>query len=80
MRIIIIFCALIISSCQSETSFQFSTYWWKNSTELNKQQKEFLNQNNINKIYLRIFDLKYDKINCVTVFLPIGNMIFFLLY
>ena len=63
MRIIMIFCVLIISSCQSETSFQFSTYWWKNSTKLNKQQKEFLNQNNINKIYLRIFDLKFDKKN-----------------
>tara|TARA_B100001250_G_scaffold11370_1_gene9875 strand:+ start:9988 stop:10947 length:960 start_codon:yes stop_codon:yes gene_type:complete len=52
-----------MSSCQSETSFQFSTYWWKNSTELNEEHKEFLNQNNINEIYLRIFDLKFDEKN-----------------
>ena len=63
MRIILIFCVLIISSCQSETSFEFSTYWWKSSTKLNTQQKEFLNTNNINKIYLRIFDLKFDEKN-----------------
>ena len=54
---------LMFSSCQPETSFQFSTYWWKNSTKLNKEHKEFLNQNNINKIYLRIFDLKFDQKN-----------------
>ena len=63
MRIILIFCVLIISSCQSETSFEFSTYWWKSNTKLNTQQKEFLNDNNINKIYLRIFDLKFDDKN-----------------
>ena len=63
MRIILIFCVLIISSCQSETSFEFSTYWWKSNTKLNTQQKEFLNTNNINKIYLRIFDLKFDEKN-----------------
>ena len=63
MRIILLFFILIISSCQSETSFEFSTYWWKSSTKLNTQQKEFLNTNNINKIYLRIFDLKFDEKN-----------------
>ena len=63
MRIILIFCVLIISSCHSETSFEFSTYWWKSNTKLNTQQKEFLNDNNIDKIYLRIFDLKFDEKN-----------------
>jgi len=61
MRLYLFACILIMSSCQSETSFQFSTYWWKSSTKLNTQQKEFLNTNNINKIYLRIFDLKFDE-------------------
>ena len=55
MRIILIFCVLIISSCQSETSFEFSTYWWKSNTKLNTQQKEFLNDNNINKFLLLYF-------------------------
>ena len=63
MRLYLSIFILIMSSCQSETSFQFSTYWWKNSTELNKEHKEFLNKNNINKIYLRIFDLKFDQKN-----------------
>ena len=63
MKIFLLTFIIFLSSCQSETSFQFSTYWWKSSTKLNTQQKEFLSTNNINKIYLRIFDLKFDEKN-----------------
>ncbi len=63
MRLFLVICILIMFSCQSETSFQFSTYWWKHSTKLNEKHEEFLTQNNINKIYLRIFDLKFDEKN-----------------
>ena len=54
---------LLVCSCNDETSFSYSTYWWKNNTELNKSQKLFLRKNKIKKIYLKIFDLKFDEIN-----------------
>jgi hypothetical protein len=42
MKLSLIISTLIISTWQSETSFQFSTYWWKNSSELNEKQKSIL--------------------------------------
>lgn len=54
---------IILSSCQPETSFQFSTYWWKNNTRTNKTQQEFLTHNEINKVYLKVFDLKWNEGN-----------------
>ena len=63
MKLYLFACILIMSSCQSETSFQFSTYWWKNSTQTNKTQQKFLTHNKINKIYLKVFDLKWNEGN-----------------
>ena len=47
--------------CQSDTKVKFSTYWWKYNTDLNISQKNFLDNNQIQKVYLRIFDLKWDE-------------------
>ncbi|MDC1024642.1 hypothetical protein OAR04_01800 [Flavobacteriales bacterium] len=60
---IILICLILACSCKDKSSFSYSTYWWKNNTELNESQKMFLSKNKIKKIYLKIFDLKFDRKN-----------------
>ena len=69
MRQFLIGCILFCFGCQPNTSFEYSTYWWKHSTHLSQQQKDFLIKNKIKKVYLKIFDLKWDEHNN-TISLP----------
>ncbi|MEE2954240.1 MAG: hypothetical protein VX347_03615, partial [Bacteroidota bacterium] len=69
MRRFLIGCILFCFGCQPNTSFEYSTYWWKHSTQLSQQQKDFLIKNKIKKVYLKIFDLKWNEHNN-TISLP----------
>lgn len=63
MKQFLIGCILFCFGCQPNTSFKYSTYWWKHNTQLNQQQKKFLTKNRIEKVYLKIFDLKWNEYN-----------------
>lgn len=47
--------------CKKEKSANSSFYYWKRNFELNKTQQDLLTSNNITKLYIRFFDVKWDK-------------------
>lgn len=55
----LLFCAFILlfASCQNETKPTTSFYYWKTIFNLTTEEKTALKENNINKIYIRYFDV-----------------------
>ncbi len=59
-RIYFIFLALFLGSCKSENTSKDlgrAVYFWKTTFELSQNEKSFLLENKIEKIYLRFFDV-----------------------
>lgn len=61
--IIAFFISISFSSCNHKKSTETSTnavYYWKSWVNLSDAEQNFLTENNVNKIYLRFFDIRED--------------------
>lgn len=61
--IITMITAISFSSCNRGDSSEVSTnaiYFWKSWVNLSKAEQQFLTQNNVDKVYLRFFDIRDD--------------------
>lgn len=61
LSIMLLFLLSITLGCKKEKPAKTSFYYWKRNFELNKAQENLLTNGNINKLYLRFFDVKWDK-------------------
>jgi hypothetical protein len=60
IRICFLFIILFLSGCKSENTpkdLGRAVYYWKTTFELSQNEKSFLLENKIEKIYLRFFDV-----------------------
>jgi hypothetical protein len=63
----IVFLALLVTSCKDRIIHR-SYYFWRNTTYLQPEEKEFLEQNNIKRLYFKIMDVDWsDAINAYPV-------------
>ncbi len=62
--IVISFIAILLISCSDgkskETDYDNSIYYWRTTFTLNDAEKEFLKKHDVNKIYMRFFDVVCD--------------------
>lgn len=64
--IIACFFAISFSSCNHKESTETSTstnavYFWKSWVNISDDEKNFLTENNVDKVYLRFFDIRVDS-------------------
>ncbi len=55
--------AISFSSCNHKESTETSTnavYFWKSWVNLSEAEQNFLTENNVDKVYLRFFDIRND--------------------
>lgn len=57
---LLFFCFALAFSCNPK-KHEHSFYFWKSNFELSSLEKTVLKENQINKIYLRFFDIVFDK-------------------
>ena len=65
---------VLFFSCSNTTEDSRGFYYWKTSFNLNKEDVQFLNTAQINKLYLRFFDVEYNIQDLD--FLPTGKILF----
>jgi len=58
-KIIVIFFLASCSSTIEETSV--SVYWWKNNVEITDEMLQFKKSNNIQKVYCKVADFRFNK-------------------
>jgi hypothetical protein len=58
--IFLYFCLFAVPACRDNKTISRSIYYWRSNFELSSSDVSFLNENQISKIYLRLFDIKWN--------------------
>lgn len=69
IRSLLFYVLFFSTGCKESASFEFSVYWWKHKTDISTEQEQFIADNKIKSIYLKLFDLKWDAYN-KTIIIP----------
>jgi hypothetical protein len=65
----------LIESCNSdETQVNRAVYYWKTTFDISDSSYNFLEKNNIQKLYIRMFDIKWDVSSGISK--PVGEIQF----